>query len=67
MGEKHGLGTPPAFTPTLALPCLRGREAYVPISCGLMWLFFYPYRGQILKPRLCLDKTLDFLVHGPGV
>jgi len=25
-GEKHGLGTPPAFTPTLALPRLRGRE-----------------------------------------
>ena len=25
-GEKHGLGTPLAFTPTLALPRLRGRE-----------------------------------------
>src|SRR2546426_1079559 len=25
-GEKHGLHTPPAFTPTLALPRLRGRE-----------------------------------------
>src|SRR6266849_5803146 len=25
-GEKHGMGTPPAFTPTLALPRLRGRE-----------------------------------------
>src|SRR5712691_6305524 len=24
-GEKHGLGTPLAFTPTLALPRLRGR------------------------------------------
>ncbi len=25
-GEKHGLGTPLVFTPTLALPRLRGRE-----------------------------------------
>ena len=25
-GEKHGLSTPPAFTPTLTLPRLRGRE-----------------------------------------
>src|SRR5712692_11858008 len=25
-GEKHGLGTPPTFTPTLTLPRLRGRE-----------------------------------------
>src|SRR5262245_37481256 len=26
MGGEHGLGTPPTFTPTLALPRLRGRE-----------------------------------------
>src|SRR5882672_10639338 len=26
VGGKHGLGTPPVFTPTLALPRLRGRE-----------------------------------------
>src|SRR2546428_14114263 len=25
-GEKHGLGTPPACTPTLTLPPLRGGE-----------------------------------------
>src|SRR5712692_11476562 len=25
-GEKHGLGTPLVFTPTLAFPRLRGRE-----------------------------------------
>jgi hypothetical protein len=36
LASQGSCSFPQLFTPTLALPRLRGRGAYVPVACGLI-------------------------------
>src|SRR5262245_61897635 len=59
-GEQHGLGTPPAFTPTLALPCRGGgkrRTGAAPENC--MTLFLGHSGLTRTRPVAILRNTLE--------